>query len=867
MGLVSRAVVAAAAALAIVNAPAQPEFILGIEDGAYGAFTPQAVVEAGRGGTGVPTPPDDTTRRALEATGTTVQWTPLNTLLEEELYDEFSGGTLPAPLDVLLVDSVDNTGRRLTLGAKPFSNVAPKAPGTAAAGIAINPSRGDHVHPAQAVPAPSTVTPKVEGTAAIGTDAGFSRGDHVHPAGGGSVTYSLTAQNVGTASAPGTATAVSRGDHVHGRGAGRFVSDPGAQGVNNGDVLTRTGSNSYGWAAPSGGGVTYSTSATALASASAPGSASTVSRGDHAHGGGPVPAASTTTPKVEGTAAVGTETAWARGDHVHPADGGGGGPALSDDDPEAVGPESVHGSSAKASRGDHLHAYGFSNPAILPGDDGGLVAFAGTKNWPARADHAHKTIVPSASGKLGQVMRVNATNPTLEWDTPHNVVLAGLPAITGQGGNYLRINTGATGLEWSEVAGPGGGGATWTTIFKILVNPTAEIPAGGRLSNIQFGTSASVTAYRTKMQSDAPYRTCAVRTRWSISDSVLAGAPLQLFFPTGANGIFAYLLRPEGTSGIINFFIHQTGTSPNEKWTLDIANATSLSLETSYSFGLNLLCTEALLGAGGSGGGNTGPSIPAPTAAGALQHLRVNAAGAAYELATPYSTSKPLASVEGGATGAQTTLSRSDHRHPGDLPTCTDCEHDVLVVTDDGGTNWSPRLSAIDRPSFDETAVNHKGQLLAIEQCGDQGQEIVCSVGYQAVNETQWDKIDERSVSIGGTVSYTIAARAVNDVFAVMQSSASTAFHAFVLYGTWQSASSGNGSFVSTARWELAGLPPGHVIPAEYEEYRTWGVTRTKGADSHVAMVVNDQGTITITIDGLNSEGVGTGTFALYGLR
>ena len=38
-----------------------------------------------------------------------------------------------------------------------------------------------------------------------------------------------------------------------------------------------------------------------------------------------VPAASTTTPLPDGTAAVGTGTTWARADHVHPASGGGGG--------------------------------------------------------------------------------------------------------------------------------------------------------------------------------------------------------------------------------------------------------------------------------------------------------------------------------------------------------------------------------------------------------------------------------------------------------------------------------------------------------------------------------------------------------------
>ena len=33
-----------------------------------------------------------------------------------------------------------------------------------------------------------------------------------------------------------------------------------------------------------------------------------------------LPKATTTTPKMDGTASVGSETKWAKGDHVHPTD-------------------------------------------------------------------------------------------------------------------------------------------------------------------------------------------------------------------------------------------------------------------------------------------------------------------------------------------------------------------------------------------------------------------------------------------------------------------------------------------------------------------------------------------------------------------
>ena len=41
---------------------------------------------------------------------------------------------------------------------------------------------------------------------------------------------------------------------------------------------------------------------------------------DTAISGISIPAATTTTPKMDGTAAVGSETKWAKGDHVHPTD-------------------------------------------------------------------------------------------------------------------------------------------------------------------------------------------------------------------------------------------------------------------------------------------------------------------------------------------------------------------------------------------------------------------------------------------------------------------------------------------------------------------------------------------------------------------
>lgn len=57
----------------------------------------------------------------------------------------------------------------------------PAAPGTASPGSSDKYARGDHVHPAQTVPAAqSSGTPAALGTAARGSATTYSRSDHVH---------------------------------------------------------------------------------------------------------------------------------------------------------------------------------------------------------------------------------------------------------------------------------------------------------------------------------------------------------------------------------------------------------------------------------------------------------------------------------------------------------------------------------------------------------------------------------------------------------------------------------------------------------------------------------------------------------------
>ena len=123
----------------------------------------------------------------------------------------------------------------------------------------------------------------VAGTGGAGEAETVSRGDHSHP-----ITGLATADALQEAAADATAALTKANEAQNEIDDIRQVSDP--SGIDDGHVLTKTtssGSASYGWAAPSGGGgtsVVYEDNpGQPVAGTGAPGSSTTVSRGDHAH--------------------------------------------------------------------------------------------------------------------------------------------------------------------------------------------------------------------------------------------------------------------------------------------------------------------------------------------------------------------------------------------------------------------------------------------------------------------------------------------------------------------------------------------------------------------------------------------------------
>ena len=126
------------------------------------------------------------------------------------------------------------------------------------------------------IPSPADTAPVADGTAAVGTSADYAREDHRHP------------------------TDTSRAPNNHASTATTYGAGTSSK---YGHVKLSDATNGTAAAASGGTAATPKAVADALAAAT-----------------GAIPAATTTTPKMDGTAAVGSETKWAKGDHVHPTD-------------------------------------------------------------------------------------------------------------------------------------------------------------------------------------------------------------------------------------------------------------------------------------------------------------------------------------------------------------------------------------------------------------------------------------------------------------------------------------------------------------------------------------------------------------------
>jgi len=564
----------------------------------------------------------------------------------------------------------------------PLSNAVPKVEsGSGAAGSAISASRGDHVHPTapRELPAYSASAPaylEAKGTArawAAGTLPPVFRsvnkddclrvnqvgsGVSWRDCGGGAALSDKTPAAASGTGGAGTGTMASRDDHAHpvaGQDLGVLVSDlAGIEGLSyvpenapfhfrSEDGTCQHGVLDTDWTAP--GAYTLCTSSETVAQSAHAYALYFDNSGD-----------STVEPLIypgdqwgDVTMEASNAFYWTPLQRL----------------PQS-GYNRIRAARLEDSKGTH-----FTHRTTYAGDVSGAVGLPRAVPPPPKIDgqlitSVNETLVwqdlfgvlrpqPKAANN-GQIVRVapNVETSTTEfvYDDPHSAVLAGLPALTGHGGNCLKANAAATGVEFAACGGSsgGGGGITWTNIDAF--NPTAgstnsatrTLAGEGNAclaADFIFNAGAYVITWQPR-----PVKTLQTWTSWAI--------------PISSTGSTTNITN-------VNYTCRADGDMTIEVWP-NSSGFKNLGGSTKFTTWLGTL------GGGGNGGGGTTPSIPTPTTAGKLKHLRVNAAGAAYELADPPVPRTPGALVKSIKTGSneagtETTYARTDHQHsvPGAL--------------------------------------------------------------------------------------------------------------------------------------------------------------------------------------------------------
>lgn len=493
-----------------------------------------------------------------------------------------------------------------------------------------------------------------------------------------------------TTASAGSLNAASRGDHQHTYGGGaRFVPDPQAAGVMDGWVLTVAGQNIYGWAAPTGGG--SGGSSTFLGLTDTP-SAYTGEKGK-------IPAVNAAenalsfvnappdlTDDVNGnTGAIEAldfltqdliagvpSTGWATVTDVSNAGiAVFSGAASCSPARAATYTPSVSNAGGKYPVVRVKTGFATANVRTLITGQGtatdlvsgwALLCLASDENFA----FYHPTIdgQTEAFGAGVSTAAVQTTggahigtskyqgDPTKveRWaivgNTTHIPAGKAYPAITGQAGKVLTVNSGATGVEWA--AGGGGGGGSGGAVSYSFVS-LGEIETIGTQRKTHTMTTAEAAA-------------CAKNRLFHVE--LTGNGQSETTLP--------FFLRDPTDGQVMG--IYDFDTAGNGAFQVEVActaTAGTWKIESLFGAprGTDATLYAVTLDGGGGGGGSSGPTIPDPTAAGALDYLRVNSAGAAYELADfpaipEGSTDTPKPDSAMGFNGTSNKWSPSDHSHP-----------------------------------------------------------------------------------------------------------------------------------------------------------------------------------------------------------
>lgn len=235
---------------------------------------------------------------------------------------------LPAATTSTLGGVIVSTGLSVDAGGNTtvdYGSSNPAMDGTASAGSANSASRSDHIHPTDTSRAPTShAAAATTYGAGSGTNYGHVKlsdstssssdvdsGTAATPAAVKAVAGAIPSATTTTPAMDGTAavgseTAWAKGDHVHPTDTSRAPTSHASSATTYG---TGTSSN-YGHLKLSDS--TSSTSGTSDGIAATPSAVKAVKDA--------IPAASTSTPVMDGVGSAGSATSWAKGDHVHPSD-------------------------------------------------------------------------------------------------------------------------------------------------------------------------------------------------------------------------------------------------------------------------------------------------------------------------------------------------------------------------------------------------------------------------------------------------------------------------------------------------------------------------------------------------------------------
>lgn len=275
-----------------------------------------------------------------------------------------------------------------------------------------------------------------------------------------------------------------------------------------------------------------------------------------------VPTASTTTPKMDGTAAVGTGTTWAKADHVHPTDTSRAPLASPTFTGTPKAPTAASGTNTtqiattafvKTAVDDAIAGAALTPSDTAPAMDG--TASAGTSNEYARGDHVHPTDTSraAASHTHGNITNAGAITAT-------GVALANNDALVivdaSDSSNIKKTSIVFDGSTTSQALTKKGTWGTFLTSHQSLANyaPLAS-PA---LTGTPTAPTANAGTNTTQIATTAFVKTAvdnAVAGITGIEFRVVESLPT-----TGENGVIYLVAHSHGTGDAYDEYIW-TGSS------------------------------------------------------------------------------------------------------------------------------------------------------------------------------------------------------------------------------------------------------------------------------------------------------------------